>query len=68
MTTEARGSILVIEVPPKIWRTKAQNRYTTPYYVINIDDGVFDFDFYSKQFFCPKYIRKNSQWDDLILF
>ena len=66
--SEARGSIFVIEVPPKIWRSKLQNKYTPPYYVIGIDDGVFDFDFCSKTYFCPKQIWKKRQRNNLIPF
>ena len=53
MTTEACGSIFVIEVPPKIRRPNVQNKYTPPDYAIDVDDGVFDFDFYGN-FFLPK--------------
>ena len=67
-TTEARRSISVIEVPPKIWIPKVQNKYKPPDNAIDIDDGVFDFEFHGKTVFCPKQIWKKSQKGDLIPF
>ena len=67
-TTEARRSIFIIEVISKICRPKVQNRYAPPDYAIDIDDGVFDFDFYNKTIFRPKQVWKNIQRDDLIPF
>ena len=66
--SEARGSIFVIEVPPKIWSPKVQNKYTPPDYAIDINHGVFDFDFYGKTVFCPKQIWKKIQQNYLIPF
>ena len=37
--------MFLIEVPPKLWKPKVQNKYTPPDYVIDIDYGIFDFDF-----------------------
>ena len=67
-TTEARSSISIIEVPPKIWRPKVQNKDTPQDNSIDIDDGVFDFEFYGKTVFRPKQIWKKSQKGDLIPF
>ena len=53
-TTEAHGSIFLIEVTPEIWRPKVKNKYTPPYYAVDIDDGVLDFDFYCKTVPPPK--------------
>ena len=58
--TEARGSIFVIEFPPNIWIRKVKNRYTPPYYAINIDDDVFDLDFTVKQFFSQNRFGKRA--------
>ena len=39
---------MVIEVPPKIWIPKVVNKYISPDYVNAIEEGIFDFDQYSK--------------------
>ena len=66
LTTESRGSIFVIEVKLNIWRPNVQNKYTPPDYSINIDDGIFDIEFYSKPVFSPQKNLKKSQRDNLI--
>ena len=38
-----QGSLMVIKVPPKVWRPKVQNKYIPPDYSNDIDKGVFDF-------------------------
>ena len=65
LITESRGSMFVIEVLYKIWRPKVQNKYTPPDYAINIYDGVFCFDFYSKTVFRPKIFGKRSSANTL---
>ena len=60
--TESRGSIFLIEFPHKIRRPKVKNKYTPPYFVIDINGGIFDFEFYGKTVFRPKYIRKKSPY------
>ena len=56
--TEARGYIFLIEVPPKVWRPKVQNKYTPQDYMIDINDGIFDFDFYGKKVFAQNMFVK----------
>ena len=68
LTTETRGTIFVIEAPPKIWKPKVQNKYTPTDYAIDIDDGVFDLYFNCKTFFLPKKIWIKSQRNNLIHF
>ena len=39
---------MAIEVPPKVWITKAVNKYIPPDYVEDIDEGIFYFTQYGK--------------------
>ena len=52
-----QGSMMVIQVPPKVWRPKIQNRYITPDYANDIDKGVFDFKQYRKELDRPQKMR-----------
>ena len=58
--SEARGSIFVISVPPKIWRPKVHNKYTPQDYSIDINDGIFDFDFTVKPFLAQSRFGKRA--------
>ena len=49
-----QGSLVVIQVPPKFWRPKMQNRYIPPDYVNGIDKEVFYFQQYGKAVYRPK--------------
>ena len=60
--------ILLIEVPPKIWRPKVQSQYRLPEYATDVDDGVFDYKHYGNCVFRP-----HRSWDpgtrrDIIIF
>ena len=47
-------SIMVIEVPPKVWRHKVVNKYIPPDYADNIHEGIFDFAQYGKAVYRPR--------------
>ena len=66
-TTE-RGSIHVIEVPPKFWRPKQVNKYVPLEYADDIKEGVFDFLHYGKTVFRPNIQWKDRVCDDIILY
>ena len=38
-----QGSLMFIEIPPKVWIPKVQNRYIPAYYANDIYKGVFYF-------------------------
>ena len=52
-----QGSMMVIQVPPKVWRPKIQNRYITPDCANDIDKGVFDFKKYGKELDRHQHMR-----------
>ena len=63
-----RGSIHVIEVPPKFWRPKQVNKYVPLEYADDIEEGVFDFVHYGKTLFRPNIQWKDRVRDDIILY
>ena len=58
----------VIDVPPKIWRLKSQNRYITIDYGNDIDDVVFEYSHHGRAIFHPSVRWANSLQSDIILF
>ena len=58
----------MIDVPPKIWRPKAQNRYIPIDYDNDIDDGVFDYSHHRRAVFRPSVRLANRLRSDIILF
>ena len=53
-----RDSLVVIEVPPKVWRPKVQNKYIPLDYTNDEDEGVIYFKQYGKAEYRPKKNRK----------
>ena len=56
------------DVPPKIWRLKAKNKYIPIDYGNNIDNGVFDYSHHGRAVFRPRVRWANRQQSDIILF
>ena len=61
------GTVLFIEVPPKIWSPKVISRYQMLTYT-NIDDGVLEFESYGKYMFWPKNNWNAGERTDIIVF
>ena len=63
------SSLLIIELPPKVWRPKQQNKYIPLDYGDDIHDGHFDFSEHGKAVFRPPEQEwKTSERDDIIHF
>ena len=67
----AGSAVLIIEVPPKIWRPKPQNKYIPLDYGDDIHDGHFDFEYKGKAVWRPT--TSNGEIciparDDLIIY
>jgi len=62
------ASICVIEMPPKIWRPKPENKYIPLDYGTDIDDGVFDFSHYGHTDFRPTDRWADRDRTDIIKF
>ena len=58
----------IIEVPSKVWRPKVINKYIPVDYSDDIDDGIFDFEYYGKTFFRPKGEWSEGTRTDIIEF
>ena len=63
-----KGCLVVIKVPPKVWRAKVQNRYILPDYVNYIDKGVFVFQKYGKVVYIPKTAWEEGSCTNLTTF
>ena len=44
---------MVIKVTPKVWKPKVKNKYFTPVYANDLDEGVCDFDKNRKKVYKP---------------
>lgn len=60
--------IMVINIPPKIWRPKAKNKYTPPMQIDDIDEGLFLFEKFGKCIFKPSTKWQDNLRTDLIEF
>ena len=58
----------MINIPPKIYRPKPENKYIPLDYGTEIDDGVFDYAHYGKTVFRPSKRWADKERDDLIAF
>ena len=45
--------MMVIKVPPKVWRPKVKNKYFPLVYSNDLDEGVCGFDKYRKKVYKP---------------
>ena len=63
-----RGNILLINIPPKVWRPKVINRYIHTDYSSDIDEAVFDCKCYGKVVFRPIIQWKDTDRQDLISY
>ena len=61
-----QGSILLINIPPKVWRPKQENRYIPVDNLDNIEDGLFDYRQYGKAVFRPATHWKDRERNDII--
>ena len=61
--TVPHASLLVIEVPPKIWHQKPDDRYIPLDYSNDIDDGVFLFERYGRTIHRPVVPFTNTRTD-----
>ena len=60
---------MAIQVPPKVWRPKQQNRFTPPEYANDIDEGVFEFKEFGNAVYRPKEPwPEGAERDDIIHF
>ena len=67
-TTVSHAEIHVIELPTKVWRPKALNKYVQIDYSNDIDEGNFDYFHYGKTVFRPKLKCTDRPKYDLITF
>ena len=51
---------MVIQLPPKFWRPKIQNRYITTDDANDIDEGVFYFQQYGKAVYRQKNLGRRK--------
>ena len=63
-----RGNVLLINIPPKVWRPKMINKYTPTNQTDDIGEGCFDFKQYGKTMFRPLLKWDYYKWDDTIKF
>ena len=66
--TAIRGNVLLINIPPKVWRPKVINRYIPTYNSSDIDEGFFDYKCYGKAVFRPTFQWKDTDRQDLISY
>ena len=59
---------MLTEVPLEVWRPKVQNKYITPDYTNDVDEGVFDFEQYGKALYRPQQTWKEGSDKNLITF
>ena len=59
---------MLTEVPLEVWRPKVQNKYITPDYTNDVDEGVFDFEQYGKALYRPQQTWKEGICTNLITF
>ena len=59
---------MVIEVTPKVWRPKVINKYIPPYYVDDIDEGIFYFAQYVKAVYRARKNSEEGKRTDLLTF
>ena len=58
----------MIEVPPKVWRPKQENKYIPLDYATDVDEGYFDFAHHGNTVFRPSKRWADKERDDLIKF
>ena len=63
-----RGDVLLITIPPKVWRPKVINRYIPIDYSSDIDEGVFDYKCYGKAVFRPIVSWNDTERQDIIFY
>jgi len=61
-----QGSILLINIPPTLWRPKQESCYIPVDNLDNIEDGVFNYRQYGKAVFCPAKHWKDRKLNDII--
>ena len=59
---------MIIELPPKIYRPKVQNKYIPLNYGTKIDGGIFDYTHFGKYTFKPTINWKNHKRTDMITY
>ena len=60
--------VFMIDVPPKIWRPKPENKYIPLDYATDVNEGVFDFAHHGNTIFRPRKRWADKARDDLIPF
>ena len=60
--------LLIIEIPPNIYRLKVQNKYIPLDYGTKIDGGIFDYTHFGKYTFKPTINWKNHKRTDMITY
>ena len=60
LARQSSGSILLIEVPAKIWRPKVISRYTIPEYLGEDIDSILDYSQYGKCVYKTKLAWENN--------
>ena len=61
-------NVLMIKLPPKIWRPKPENKYVPVDYSDDIDEGVFDYSHHGRAVYRPKIKWADRDRDDVIVF
>ena len=59
---------MVIELPPKVCRTKVVTKYIPTDYADDINEGILDFAQYGEAIYKPREIGKKSRVPTLSLF
>ena len=58
----------MIEVHPRYWRPKQENKYRKPDYSNDIDDGIFYYKVFGKSLLKPNLSWESISRDDAIVF
>ena len=68
MAASMQGSVLLIKIPPKVWRPKQVTRFVHVDTYYDIGDRVFDYEQYGNAVFRPLEKWTVSKRDGLILY
>ena len=67
-TSPPMANVMMIQLPPKIWRPKPENKYIPIDYSDDVDEGVFDFSHHGKVVYRPKVKWSDKLKNYIILF
>ena len=68
MTSSMQGSVLLINIPSKVWQPKQVNKFIPTDNYDDIGDGVFDYKQYGNAAFRPLEKWTDAKRDDIIQY